>query len=58
MDSAPVVLMVLYIMKVIILAGIGVAMGNASEVIKSAADFIVKDNDSDGVSEAIEKFCF
>jgi len=40
------------------LAGIGVAMGNASEVIKTAADFIVKDNDHDGVSEAIEKFCF
>ena len=40
------------------LAGIGVAMGNASEVIKSAADFITKDNDNDGVSEAIEKFCF
>jgi Cof subfamily protein (haloacid dehalogenase superfamily) len=45
-------------LEMIKLAGIGVAMGNASEVLKSAADFIVKDNDNDGVSEAIEKFCF
>ena len=40
------------------LAGIGVAMGSASEGIKSAADFVVQDNDNDGVSEATEKFCF
>ncbi len=38
------------------LAGIGVAMGNASEIIKASADHIVGDNDNDGVSEAIEKF--
>ena len=41
---------------IIKLAGIGVAMGNASEIIQVAADFIVKDNNNDGVSEAIEKF--
>ncbi|MBN1299575.1 MAG: Cof-type HAD-IIB family hydrolase [Actinobacteria bacterium] len=38
------------------LASIGVAMGNAPENVKSAADFVSKDNDSDGVYEAIEKF--
>jgi len=40
------------------LAGIGVAMGNASEKLKEAADYIVSDNDSDGVAEAIERFVF
>jgi Cof subfamily protein (haloacid dehalogenase superfamily) len=40
------------------LAGIGVAMGNASEVLKANADFIVSDNDNDGVAEAIERFVF
>jgi len=39
-------------------AGIGVAMGNSSEKLKSAADFVVSDNDNDGVAEAIEKFVF
>ena len=38
------------------LAGTGVAMGNASEIVKVSADHIVGDNDNDGVSEAIEKF--
>jgi len=36
--------------------GIGVAMGNAVPELKEAADFIVPDNDSDGVATAIEKF--
>jgi len=40
------------------LAGIGVAMGNASEVLKVNADFTVSDNDNDGVAEAIERFVF
>ncbi len=39
-------------------AGIGVAMGNATEVLKANADFVVSDNDNDGVAEAIEKFVF
>jgi hydroxymethylpyrimidine pyrophosphatase-like HAD family hydrolase len=39
-------------------AGIGVAMGNSVEELKKAADFIVSDNDSDGVAIAIEKFVF
>lgn len=37
-------------------AGIGVAMGNASERVKSVAQFVTADNDSDGVALAIERF--
>ena len=37
-------------------ADLGVAMGNASDEIKSLADFVTLDNDHDGVAAAIEKF--
>ncbi|MCJ7665996.1 MAG: HAD family hydrolase [Actinobacteria bacterium] len=37
-------------------AGLGVAMGNASEEVKLAADYISSDNDNDGVAEAINRF--
>ena len=37
-------------------AGLGVAMGNASDEIKKLADFVTLDNDSDGVAAVIEKF--
>lgn len=37
-------------------AGLGIAMGNASDEIKKLADFVTLDNDSDGVAAAIEKF--
>lgn len=37
-------------------AGLGVAMGNANEDIKVAADFVTLSNDEDGVAYAIEKF--
>lgn len=37
-------------------AGLGIAMGNASEDVKLAADHISSDNDNDGVAEAIYKF--
>ncbi|MDF2881097.1 MAG: sugar-phosphatase [Clostridiaceae bacterium] len=37
-------------------AGLGVAMGNAKDEIKSIADFITKNNEDDGVSYVIEKF--
>ncbi|MCL4384957.1 MAG: Cof-type HAD-IIB family hydrolase [Actinobacteria bacterium] len=40
------------------LAGIGIAMGNALKKLKDAADFVVSDNDNDGVAEAINKFVF
>ena len=37
-------------------AGIGVAMGNASDDVKSIADFITTSNEEDGVGEAIKRF--
>lgn len=40
--------------EMIQLAGIGVAVGNASQAVKDAADVVVASNDSDGVAEAIE----
>ena len=39
-------------------AGIGVAMGNAENDIKSIADFVSKTNNESGVAYAIEKFVF
>lgn len=38
-------------------AGLGVAVGNASEEAKSAADYIAPSVDDDGVAEALERFC-
>jgi Cof subfamily protein (haloacid dehalogenase superfamily) len=37
-------------------AEIGIAMGNATEDLKAAADYITDTNDNDGVAKAIEKF--
>ena len=37
-------------------AGLGVMMGNSAPYIKETADVVVKDNDNDGVAEAIEKY--
>lgn len=37
-------------------AGVGVAMGNAKEEVKAAADYITGSNDEDGLVEVIEKF--
>lgn len=42
--------------EMIQLAGIGVAMGNANDHVKQAADHVVAANDADGVAEAIERF--
>lgn len=42
--------------EMILAAGLGVAMGNASEPIKAIADVIVADCDHDGVAETIEKY--
>ena len=39
-------------------AGIGVAMGNAQQLLKDSADFISPSNEEDGVAYAIERFCF
>lgn len=37
-------------------AGVGVAMGNAWEAVKEAADFVTRSNDEDGVAEALRKY--
>lgn len=37
-------------------AGVGIAMANAPESVKSAADHITSSNDEDGVAKAIEEF--
>lgn len=37
-------------------AGLGVMMENSAPYIKEVADVVVKDNDNDGVAEAIEKY--
>ena len=39
-------------------AGLGVAMGNAQEVVKDVSDFITQSNDDDGIVHVIEKFIF
>lgn len=37
-------------------AGIGVAVGNAEQKVKDAANYVVASNDDDGVAETIERF--
>ena len=37
-------------------AGMGVAMGNAQQVVKNNADYITLSNEADGIAEVIEKF--
>lgn len=37
-------------------AGLGVAMGNAQEPVKAAADYITLSNEADGVANVVEKF--
>ena len=37
-------------------AGVGVAMGNAQQAVKEAADYITATNDEDGLVQVIEKF--
>ena len=39
-------------------AGIGVAMGNATEEVRKNADYVTADNTKDGVALAIEHFLF
>ena len=36
-------------------AGIGVAMGNAAEILKQIADMVTASNAEDGVAQTIEK---
>ncbi|MFC4557562.1 Cof-type HAD-IIB family hydrolase [Virgibacillus kekensis] len=42
--------------KMIEQAGMGIAMGNAQEAIKKAADYVTDTNDNNGVAKALEKF--
>ncbi|KXG74009.1 Cof-type HAD-IIB family hydrolase [Thermotalea metallivorans] len=37
-------------------AGLGIAMGNADEVVKARADYVTATNDEDGVAKALKKF--
>ena len=37
-------------------AGIGVAMGNARDNVKAAADYVTDDVDSNGISNALQYF--
>lgn len=37
-------------------AGLGIAMGNATEATKQIADYVTETNDNSGVALAIEKF--
>jgi hydroxymethylpyrimidine pyrophosphatase-like HAD family hydrolase len=39
-------------------AGFRVAMGNASEAVKRAADAVTRSNEEDGFAAAIERFVF
>ncbi|MPQ43870.1 Cof-type HAD-IIB family hydrolase [Clostridium tarantellae] len=43
-------------LEMIKFAGLGIAMGNATDEIKSCAEYITETNDNDGVAKAIEKF--
>ena len=38
------------------MAGLSVAMGNAADAVKAAADAVVGSNEDAGVAEAIERF--
>lgn len=42
--------------EMIQMAGIGVAMGQAHQPVKDAADYVTGSNDEDGVAQAIERF--
>ncbi|MCU0497514.1 MAG: Cof-type HAD-IIB family hydrolase [Anaerolineae bacterium] len=43
-------------LEMIQMAGIGVAVGNAIDKLKSVANYVVASNDEDGVAEAVERF--
>ncbi len=42
--------------EMIQLAGVGVAMGQAAQDVRDAADYVTATNDADGVAEALERF--
>jgi hydroxymethylpyrimidine pyrophosphatase-like HAD family hydrolase len=42
-------------LSIILAAGIGVAMGNATDEVKAEASYVTASNDEDGVALAIER---
>lgn len=42
--------------EMIQIAGVGVAMGQANQKVKDAADYVTASNDEDGVAQAIERY--
>ena len=43
-------------LSMIKVAGLGVAMANAQEVVRQSADYITLSNEEDGVAAVVEKF--
>ena len=39
-------------------AAVGVAMGNAADDVKAAADYVTADVDDDGLAKAVMKYVF
>lgn len=44
-------------LNMLMMSGVSIAMGNASEEIQSVADFVTKDCENSGVAYAIKNFC-
>lgn len=45
-------------LQMIEVAGMGVAVGNAVDTLKNAADYIAENCEDDGVAKTIREFCF
>jgi cof-like hydrolase len=43
--------------KMIENAGLGIAMGQSTPIVRQMADYITENNDEDGVKKALEKYC-
>lgn len=43
--------------KMIEQAGLGIAMGQSTPIVRQIADFITSNNDEEGVAKALEKYC-
>ena len=43
--------------KMIENAGLGIAMGQSTPIVRQIADYITENNDEDGVKKALEKYC-
>lgn len=43
--------------KMIENAGLGIAMGQSTPIVRQIADYITENNDDDGVKKALEKYC-